>query len=671
MTDEKSANEELSLKTSYFQYPAFNASEADSIVEPIEENGEKVSNRAAALSSHIDAAAQYLKKNKNHFDFSEFLSRCLLHLPSLIEHTGAATVNIFKVIFKTLKPIVIWPFVFIFSFLKRTLISIKNIVFSMPETFMQEVGKMKYEMKLIRKRALKRPDRRKIYFKAMRKYFVISLSRHSIFWKAVLNTVFPLIMIVAVLALFNSTKNKVTALEVLYNGQNIGYVENENVFESGKALAAELVPLETLDKKYSNALNSEPLYKLTRVSLNELSSDKMICENIISTTDASLVHACGIYIDGEFLCAVKNESDAVSVFENMLAPSKKNASPNTIVAFVEQINYEQGIFPEETIWDTLKLRDTLKQPKTKAKYYKIKSGDNAKTIAKKASITISQLKALNPGVDFDNLKKGKKLLVVAESNYVRVKVMKTRSTTTVLKYETERRESSTVLKGTTKTVQKGKNGKKITTELVTYINGKETYSTVVSEKITVAPVKEIIYIGTKTVTIYTPTIPSYSGGYSGSGSSGGYSGSTSGGSYSTGSSTRMIWPTKGAYVLSSRYGYRSASISGWSYHGGVDIIRSGGNSTGIPVVASASGTVVSAVSGYSGYGHTVVIDHGNGIRTRYAHMQPGSITVRPGQRVYQGQQIGRIGSTGNVTGPHLHFEVLINGSKTNPLAYIR
>ena len=88
-------------------------------------------------------------------------------------------------------------------------------------------------------------------------------------------------------------------------------------------------------------------------------------------------------------------------------------------------------------------------------------------------------------------------------------------------------------------------------------------------------------------------------------------------------------------------------------------------------MASASGTVVTAYSGWRGYGHTVVIDHGGGIQARYAHMYPGSITVRVGQKVYQGQQIGRIGSTGNSTGPHLHFEVLVGGRKVNPYPYIR
>ena len=229
--------------------------------------------------------------------------------------------------------------------------------------------------------------------------------------------------------------------------------------------------------------------------------------------------------------------------------------------------------------------------------------------------------------------------------------MKTKVREESIPFETVKKESSSLIKGATKVSQNGSSGINRITELVTYINGEKSYSTVISEKQIKAPVNKIILIGTKSVF---------------SGSTGSYTGSSGTISYSSG----LIWPTRGAYNLSSRYGYRNPRISGWSFHGGVDIVHAGGGSTGIPVVASASGTVIAAVSGYSGYGHTVLIDHGNGLQTRYAHMYPGSITVRVGQRVYQGQQIGKIGSTGNVTGPHLHFEVIKNGSKVNPLSYI-
>lgn len=133
----------------------------------------------------------------------------------------------------------------------------------------------------------------------------------------------------------------------------------------------------------------------------------------------------------------------------------------------------------------------------------------------------------------------------------------------------------------------------------------------------------------------------------------------------------FIWPTKGAYAVSSPYGYRNPDISGWSFHGGTDIVTGKGNSSGVPVIASASGTVIYVSKSYRGYGHQVLIDHGKGITTRYAHMKAGSILVSVGQKVKQGQQIGRIGSTGNSTGPHLHFEVMVNGVKQNPNKYLK
>ena len=75
-------------------------------------------------------------------------------------------------------------------------------------------------------------------------------------------------------------------------------------------------------------------------------------------------------------------------------------------------------------------------------------------------------------------------------------------------------------------------------------------------------------------------------------------------------------------------------------------------------------------SGNTGYGYSVLIDHGNGIKTRYGHCLAGSITVNVGDSVAQGQMIAQLGSTGNSTGPHLHFEIIYNGAYTNPLDYV-
>lgn len=128
--------------------------------------------------------------------------------------------------------------------------------------------------------------------------------------------------------------------------------------------------------------------------------------------------------------------------------------------------------------------------------------------------------------------------------------------------------------------------------------------------------------------------------------------------YSGGS---MGWPVSGAYSISSPY-------MGYAGHTGMDITDGKGTTSGKAVLAANAGTVIMVVRGYTGYGHYVIIDHGGGITTLYAHMS--SISVSSGQKVTRGQTIGAVGSTGNSTGPHLHFEVRINGKHTNPAGYV-
>ncbi len=126
------------------------------------------------------------------------------------------------------------------------------------------------------------------------------------------------------------------------------------------------------------------------------------------------------------------------------------------------------------------------------------------------------------------------------------------------------------------------------------------------------------------------------------------------------------YPVGGGTYISSGYGNRSASISGWSFHGGIDI--AGGGIYGRPVYASRGGTVIAANWGNTGYGNYVIIDHGDGYASLYGHCS--SLSVSAGQTVSKGQQIANVGSTGNSTGPHLHFEIRKNGVKVNPANYL-
>lgn len=121
------------------------------------------------------------------------------------------------------------------------------------------------------------------------------------------------------------------------------------------------------------------------------------------------------------------------------------------------------------------------------------------------------------------------------------------------------------------------------------------------------------------------------------------------------------WPTNGGYI-SSPMGTRWGSL-----HKGIDIARTD-RSTSPPIYAAEGGTVVSTGT-MNGYGNTVVIRHGNGIKTLYAHM--ASLSVSTGQSVSRGQQIGIMGNTGDSQGIHLHFEVHVNDSVQNPVSYLK
>jgi len=147
-----------------------------------------------------------------------------------------------------------------------------------------------------------------------------------------------------------------------------------------------------------------------------------------------------------------------------------------------------------------------------------------------------------------------------------------------------------------------------------------------------------------------------SGSEPGSGSGGGNSGGGSGGS---GSSGQFFWPVSGGSIIS-----RWGASRGNRLHQGLDI--SGAH--GANVMAVEPGTVITSSYG-SGYGYYVTVSHGNGLATLYSHLSSSAVEV--GTSVSRGQVIGYVGSTGNATTPHLHFEVFVNGSRVNPEPWFR
>ena len=155
------------------------------------------------------------------------------------------------------------------------------------------------------------------------------------------------------------------------------------------------------------------------------------------------------------------------------------------------------------------------------------------------------------------------------------------------------------------------------------------------------------------------------GGNTGSSGSSGNGGLISAGSEGVQGTGSLMWPVPCSHTVTSRFGRRVHPITGKeTNHNGMDI--DGYGHEGYPIIACDAGVVVSAKWSDS-YGYYVMIDHGNGMQTLYAHMS--SMAVKYGDKVTQGQTIGYLGSTGWSTGTHCHLEVYVNGSRTDPEAY--
>ncbi len=617
------------------RYLPFNDEDAVEVIFPVEEA------QLSEVQTSPEEELPTVKSRKKAVFSPAIFKKLLISALDFVFLTGDVTIGIFARLLHFILPVILFPVRFTAKKASSAFRKFRRIIKKGPSSF---VGSIKASA--VEKAADKSKEGKAVKPSYIGAFFSFILSENRLL-KSAFNLAFPIVIILAVYNIFSSYSNRIFALQVIYNGRSIGYVESKDVFDEAKSKALKLL---TTQESTSDSLISEPVYKVSRVAVNELSNPSMISEGIISGSDIDYVRACGIYIDGKFLCAVRNESDAVAVFDYLLEPYRKKLDKDSSVAFVEEIEYVSGLYPRdsELLWDSSTLRETLSSPRSEAVYYTLSEGESLKNIYAKYGISYNQLVALNPDVDFTKPEEISKLLVARQENFVRVKVMKTRLKKQSVPFETVERDTSSLSKGTKKTSQEGVNGINEITELVTYIDGVESYSTVISSKVVKKPVNKVVLIGTAT--------NSYGGSSSSSGSS----------------SYGWTWPTRGAYHISSYYGYRSYSISGWSsWHSGIDIVRGGSSSTGTPVVAAASGTVERVDKGYRGYGHMVLINHGNGIKTRYAHMQPGSLTVYAGQKVSKGQQIGRIGNTGNSTGPHLHFEVIVNGSTTNPLKYVR
>ncbi|MBQ7540727.1 MAG: M23 family metallopeptidase [Clostridia bacterium] len=464
-------------------------------------------------------------------------------------------------------------------------------------------------------------------------YIFKAFRKHRRLFKAAVNTALPILMAIVLVVEIHQWQSFTYALRVIYNGQTIGYISNESVYLQARSRAVEKLSVGMDENERAEVINA-PKYELSLVSINKMVDTDMLSDNLIHACDANITNACGVFIDGEFLCAVKNENDARSVFNAIL--DSQPTGPNATAGFMESVDYVQGLYPDNAnaMWDANKLGQTLTADKRPAKYYVAQAGDSLSKIASDNHLTVSELKALNPELG-DTIFIGTTFLVAEAQPYITPKITRTEVRTEEIDFKTETSYNSKLFSGDRRILRQGQKGVDKVTVNITTVRG-VTVDVEEIGRVTVSePVSEKVEIGTAKA-----------------GSAGYY-----GGTYSA---SGFMWPAPTARMISQYFGHNG--------HKGLDITTSG--ALGRPIVAAASGTVEIAGSTGNSYGQYVLIDHGNGIKTRYAHCVTGSIRVYPGKYVTAGQQIAAIGSTGNSTGPHLHFEVIVNGYVTNPLNYV-
>lgn len=218
-------------------------------------------------------------------------------------------------------------------------------------------------------------------------------------------------------------------------------------------------------------------------------------------------------------------------------------------------------------------------------------------------------------------------------NTLQVETVSNVTTDIKVAFKTTKVQTNTQTIGYSKVTVAGKNGINRRNEVVKTVNGAVTERTVISEEVISTPVNQVVTVGTA-ISTATPTEKAEA------------------------SAKGFILPiSKGKYKITSYWGDGRG-------HKGLDMAAP----KGTPIFAVASGTVVEA-SYQSQYGYYIMIDHGNGIKTRYAHAS--ALCVKKGARVSQGDMIATVGSTGRSTGNHLHFEVYKNGTRVDPSPYLR
>ncbi len=405
-------------------------------------------------------------------------------------------------------------------------------------------------------------------------------------------------------------------LTLYIDGAEIGTVEDASEVDAVRARVIEDVSKVAYGQSFS-ACNITYGFAEGKKA-NETLSEGEIYRAVYISTLKDYRSAYGIYVNGEFMAANTDPS----VISDAVADVRKAAQGDAglEVELTGTIEVRSLYYPVSALRAGSEIEDMLTR----------RAGELYRTVsAKSSSIVAVDIDASEDEVKFFGSEGGQIISTdTGDDGIVTVQI----KVTETVPFTTEYRRNEDLYVGVYEKTQDGADGKKEVIYCVTYKDGTPTSREKVSESIVLEPIPKIIDEGTMAKPV-------------------------------TASKDKYIWPLKDRFEISDGYGGRTV-YGNYSFHYAIDLAAKAGT----PIYA-ADGGVVTTAEYSSSFGYYVIIKHDNGQETLYGHMQSEPL-VSKGERVYQGQQIGNVGMTGYATGPHLHFEVRINGERVNPLNYL-
>ena len=442
--------------------------------------------------------------------------------------------------------------------------------------------------------------------------------------------VLPAAALAVMVTVFQTTIRQPYALQVQVDDKTVGYVANEEVFNSALEAVQQRINYSGTEQA---RFTVEPTYSVTIA--HDVMDENDVADAILKTSSDQISEGTALYLDGELTAVCADGTGLQRYISSLLEPYENPEDPNVTVGFNREVTLENGIYFNESFQQENDVESMLSGVQQQEKIYTVQTGDTLWSIAQKNDLTFRELCELNTNfkgaalTETSNIQAGDELIVTKQEATLEVRITKIETWQEEIPYTSETTKSKEYNVGTKKTTQAGENGiRSVTAQRVYDTNGTQLSQQILSTEVIKEPVTEKIVVGTKKVTTST--------------------------SYITGSG-QFIWPVPG---------YRNCSRWYGGSHKGVDICAAAGT----PIYASAGGTVTKA--GYNkagagtGYGYSIIINHGSGYTTVYAHCL--SLVVHAGQTVKQGQLIGYVGSTGRSSGNHCHFEIRRNGSYIAP-----